>query len=71
MKIQEKFDLKDRVAVVTGGAGLLGMEFCKTMAESGASPAVLGSTAGVAAGVAGSSATGVASTGGGATGADR
>jgi len=41
MKIQEKFDLKDHVAVVTGGAGLLGVEFCKTLAEAGASVAVV------------------------------
>ena len=41
MKIQEKFDLKDRVAIVTGGAGLLGAEFCKTLAEAGASIAVV------------------------------
>ncbi len=41
MKIQEKFDLKDRVAIVTGGAGLLGAEFCKTLAESGAAIAVV------------------------------
>ncbi len=41
MKIQEKFDLKDRVAVVTGGGGLLGAEFCKTLAEAGASVAVV------------------------------
>ncbi len=41
MKIQEKFDLKDRVAIVTGGAGLLGTEFCKTLAEAGASVAVV------------------------------
>ncbi len=40
MKIQEKFDLKDRVAIVTGGAGLLGAEFCKTLAEAGACVAV-------------------------------
>ena len=41
MKIQEKFDLKDRLAIVTGGAGLLGAEFCKTLAEAGASVAVV------------------------------
>jgi NAD(P)-dependent dehydrogenase (short-subunit alcohol dehydrogenase family) len=41
MKIQEKFDLKGHVAVVTGGVGLLGVEFCKTLAEAGASVAVV------------------------------
>ncbi len=41
MKIQEKFDLKGRTAVVTGGAGQLGTEFCRTLAEAGASVAVL------------------------------
>ncbi len=41
MTIQEKFDLAGRVAIVTGGVGLLGTEFCKTLAEAGASIAVV------------------------------
>ncbi|MBI3739413.1 MAG: SDR family oxidoreductase [Chloroflexi bacterium] len=41
MKIQDKFDLKGRAAVVTGGVGLLGAEFCKTLAEAGAAVAVV------------------------------
>ena len=41
MKIQDKFDLKGRTAIVTGGAGLLGVEFCKTLAQAGAAVAVV------------------------------
>ena len=41
MKIQEKFDLTGRVAIVTGGVGLLGTEFCRTLAEAGAAVAVV------------------------------
>jgi NAD(P)-dependent dehydrogenase (short-subunit alcohol dehydrogenase family) len=38
--IMEKFDLTGRVAIVTGGPGLLGKEFCRTLAEAGASVVV-------------------------------
>jgi 2-deoxy-D-gluconate 3-dehydrogenase len=36
--ILDKFDLTDRTAIVTGGAGLLGKEFCRTLAEAGGFP---------------------------------
>jgi NAD(P)-dependent dehydrogenase (short-subunit alcohol dehydrogenase family) len=41
MTIQEKFDLTGRVAVITGGVGLLGAEFCRTLAEAGAAVVVV------------------------------
>lgn len=51
-KIQEKFDLTGRAAVVTGGVGLLGAEFCRTLAEAGAAVAVVDLNAEKAAAVA-------------------
>lgn len=41
MPIQDKFDLTGCVALVTGGVGLLGAEFCRTLAEAGAAVAVV------------------------------
>lgn len=35
-KIQDLFDLTNRTALVTGGVGLLGKQFAKTLAEAGA-----------------------------------
>jgi NAD(P)-dependent dehydrogenase (short-subunit alcohol dehydrogenase family) len=34
--VMQKFDLTGRVAVITGGPGLLGQEFCRTLAQAGA-----------------------------------
>lgn len=36
MTILEKFNLAGRAAIVTGGLGLLGKQFCRTLAEAGA-----------------------------------
>ncbi len=38
--IFDKFNLSGLTAIVTGGAGLLGKEFCRTLAEAGAAVAV-------------------------------
>jgi NAD(P)-dependent dehydrogenase (short-subunit alcohol dehydrogenase family) len=40
MKIQDFFKLDGKTAIITGGAGLLGKEFARTLAEAGASVVV-------------------------------
>ncbi|MEA2007873.1 MAG: SDR family oxidoreductase [Chloroflexota bacterium] len=40
MSIKDTFNITGRVAVVTGGGGLLGREFCRTLGEGGASVVV-------------------------------
>ena len=41
MSILDKFSLKGKVSIVTGGVGLLGNEFCLTLAEAGSSVVVV------------------------------
>jgi 2-deoxy-D-gluconate 3-dehydrogenase len=41
MTIQDKFSLSGRTALITGAGGLLGAEFCRVLAEAGASVAVV------------------------------
>ncbi len=52
MTIFEKFSLKDKVAIVTGGVGLIGAEFCRTLAEAGAAVAVVDLNASASQGIA-------------------
>lgn len=41
MSILDKFNLTGKVSIVTGGVGLLGKEFCRTLAEAGSSVVVV------------------------------
>jgi NAD(P)-dependent dehydrogenase (short-subunit alcohol dehydrogenase family) len=45
MQVAELFSLKDKVAAVVGGTGVLGATFCRGLADAGASVAVLGRSA--------------------------
>lgn len=46
--IMQKFSLKGQSAVVTGGGGLLGKEFCRTLAQAGANVVVADLNGGLA-----------------------
>lgn len=48
-ELPSMFDLSGKVAVVTGGAGLLGCEFCHTLAQAGAHVAISDLNKGLAA----------------------
>ena len=40
--LEELFGLKSKVAVVTGGTGVLGSAMCKSLAKAGAAVVILG-----------------------------
>lgn len=42
MNIMDKFSLRDRVVVITGGTGILGHSFVKAVAQAGAKVAIIG-----------------------------
>lgn len=44
MKVPFHVDLKDKVAIVTGGGGILGTAFCEALAQCGAKVAILNRT---------------------------
>jgi NAD(P)-dependent dehydrogenase (short-subunit alcohol dehydrogenase family) len=46
--IWDKFNMKGQAAIVTGGAGLLGKQFCQTLAQAGAAVTVADLNEGVA-----------------------
>lgn len=50
--VKDVFDLKGRVAIITGGAGLLGVKHAEAVAEAGGSPVIADLDAGRAAGAA-------------------
>ena len=39
--VREKFDLSNRVAIITGGAGLLGVKHAEAIAELGGIPVIV------------------------------